>query len=559
MLLDDIEIERSKIQQQIDRQKTQEERNKLGQFATPTKLAMEMLEHAQLLLPFNPQIRFLDPAIGTGSFYSALLRTFPGSQISEATGYEIDPAYGMAGRDVWKEHPLKLHIHDFTQIPSPNKDDQKFNLLLCNPPYVRHHHIQKLEKRRLQQRGEQETGIKLSEQAGLYGHFLLCCHNWMVDSGLAGWLIPGEFMSVNYGKQIREYLLTRVTLLHIHSFNANDVQFDDALVSSTIVWFKKVCPSDDATVKLTYGGTLLKPEIAKNISHHYLHNKTKWNGIFFEEDTGKCQTQVNIKTPKANILLTSGEEQLRIADFFDVKRGIATGGNKYFILNEEQIREYSISKEFLTPVLPNPRYLKINLIETDDCGDPVLDQKLYLLTCDLAEKEVESLYPTLWQYLQKGVAEEINKRYLCRSRRFWYIQEKRSDCTFLCAYMGRYSSTKDNPFRFILNLSRATATNAYHILYPKAVLKRILDDNPEMIKLVWQGLEALSVNFLIQEGRVYGGGMHKMEPNELANVPAESVFHLIERYLTDEQIIHIRKNKSRESKECYIQTLWETA
>jgi predicted RNA methylase len=71
--------------------KTQTERNKLGQFATPNVLATDILEYAKTLLPTSQQIRFLDPAFGTGAFYSALLRVFPSLRITKAWGYEIDP------------------------------------------------------------------------------------------------------------------------------------------------------------------------------------------------------------------------------------------------------------------------------------------------------------------------------------------------------------------------------------------------------------------------------------------------------------------------------------
>ena len=53
----------------------------------------------------------------------------------------------------------------------------------------------------------------------------------MSPDGLACWVIPAEFMDVNYGREIKEYLLDRVTLIRVHRFDANDLQFDNALVS----------------------------------------------------------------------------------------------------------------------------------------------------------------------------------------------------------------------------------------------------------------------------------------------------------------------------------------
>jgi adenine-specific DNA-methyltransferase len=86
-----IEQHRLDLQCELDAAKAQSVRNRLGQFATPTRLAHDVLRFAYSLLQQDAQVRFLDPAVGTGSFYSALLRVFPSERIAAAAGIEIDP------------------------------------------------------------------------------------------------------------------------------------------------------------------------------------------------------------------------------------------------------------------------------------------------------------------------------------------------------------------------------------------------------------------------------------------------------------------------------------
>jgi type I restriction-modification system DNA methylase subunit len=84
------EAQRIIEQTQLDAAKNSTERNRLGQFATPNTLAIEIINYSKTLLPPDRKIRFLDPAIGTGSFYSALLQSFSIDRIESAVGYEID-------------------------------------------------------------------------------------------------------------------------------------------------------------------------------------------------------------------------------------------------------------------------------------------------------------------------------------------------------------------------------------------------------------------------------------------------------------------------------------
>ena len=142
------EDRRLAIQAELDAAKDQAERNRMGQFATPTALAMQILEYASGRLNENESVRFIDPAIGTGSFYSALLRVFPADRLTCGVGYEVDPHYGEPAAKLWMDTMLDVRLEDFT-LAAPPSEIGKFNLLICNPPYVRHHHIASKEKQRL--------------------------------------------------------------------------------------------------------------------------------------------------------------------------------------------------------------------------------------------------------------------------------------------------------------------------------------------------------------------------------------------------------------------------
>ena len=93
----------------------------------------------------------------------------------------------------------------------PEFDEEKFNLIIRNPPYVRHHNIMSSEKQQLIEIITQAIVIRPSGYSGLYCYFLMLSHCWMMTNGTAGWLIPNEFRAVNYGRQVKEYLLNHVT------------------------------------------------------------------------------------------------------------------------------------------------------------------------------------------------------------------------------------------------------------------------------------------------------------------------------------------------------------
>lgn len=494
------EQRRQREQTRLDLTLEAAERNRTGQFATPSLLAEEILRLCRHHWhPASKPIRFLEPCVGTGSFYSALLRVLPNEIIERAVGYELDPHFANAARSLWRESGLEVTQGDFLQQALPR---QKFNLLITNPPYVRHHHVGKAQKERLQNLVSERLGLRISGLAGLYCYFLLLADGWLEQGGLAAWLIPSEFMDVNYGSTVKEYLTTRVRLLHLHRFSPLDVQFDNALVSSALVVYKKEKPNDQEVV-FSFGGRLNIPSQSVSIAHKLLCPTNKW-------------TQYGNEMGRDSI---SNTDELLFGDLFQVRRGLATGNNGFFILRRAEAARIELPKQFLIPILPPPRQLSDCVIESNPDGFPQLDPQFALLDCSLAEEEVEQRYAGLWRYLQAGKLKGVHAGYLT-SRRFpWYSQENRPPPPFLCTYMGRKQNGR-KPFRFLWNKSQATAPNVYLLLYPRGILQEALTRDPSLYAVVFAALQSLDTETITGNGRVYGGGLYKLEPKELANIPA---------------------------------------
>ena len=367
-----VEARRQALQVEIDAKRSGQERNRLGQFATPNPLAVEIARYVATLLGRQGEgIRFADPSIGSGSFFSAALTVFGRDRIASAIGIELDPSFCDAARDLWADAGLEVVGGDFTSIVTnlvagPSRPPAP-NLILANPPYVRHHHLEREDKERLQALTRQLAGVEVNGLAGLYVYFLLLATAWMEEGGLAAWLIPSEFMDVNYGAALKRFLTDRVELVRVHRFDAEDVQFGDALVSSVVLVFRKVPPPSEHAVEFTFGGTMAHPHVREAVPLRRLRDSRKWTAY---PQHARNDRRALPKLPKG----ANGPdgEGPTLGDLFRIQRGIATGCNKFFVLERADAARRGLPKRFLRPILPSPRHLKATIIDADEDGYPLV-------------------------------------------------------------------------------------------------------------------------------------------------------------------------------------------
>ncbi len=475
--MSDKEDLRREAQRQYDLEHDQAERNEKGQFATPATLAYQIASDA--IGRFDSPRSFLEPSCGTGAFISAVRELCPSITID---AIEKDPNVFEIAESIWTDGCTKIINGDFFELFN---SDKKYDLLITNPPYTRHHHLSAQDKVLFGSVVEENTGMKLSQLAGLHAYFILAATSLLNENGIASWLIPSELFSVNYGKVVRNYITSNVSIERIHFFEERDLQFDDALVSSCVLVLRKKKANDDDLVLIS-NGNFESPDKTMQCTIQELSNIKKWQHIFEKEavDCDSC-----------------------IGDYFNIKRGLSTGAESFYARHREEWHRMGVDDTWLLPVLPAPRYMKDKMIESDESGWPI-DHDRALLSIPATTEEAELPSPIML-YLET-CPDKVRNSYTSRHRKKWYSIERRDPAPIVCTYMSRSES---QPFRFIRNKSSAVVTTAYLCLYPKNHM------TDEQLDTFCEKLNAISPSTLIKSGREYGGGLRKLEPKELLAVP----------------------------------------
>ncbi len=451
-------------------------RKDMGQFFTPNLVADWM---AKWVVEKNPKT-ILEPSIGFGSLAISVLAN---SSEVEILGIEKDKIlFEKISPELTSV--IKLENIDYFELNT----DLKFDAVIANPPYVRHHSLDISETKYKDL--ELIAGRKLSRLTNLYVLFCIDIINRLNEGGRAAIIIPTEWMNANFGTSFKEYLSEKNVLDTVVYVTHDALVFDDALTTASILLLEKNVERKDVAFIFVKD----KSFFDKRLNNSFSLFKYKWKELLTVKKWDSLFNRHN--------LVGNQENLIKLSDVCSSKRGIATGANNFFHINKNKIEFYNISEKSVKKCVGSAANVKGLVFNEKDLNNLIAENEKIFLFDASENPSIGDL-----EYIKKGEEDKVNKGYLTSSRKCWYIQEKRKPSPI---WVGVFNRAK---IKFIYNECGAFNLTTFHCLYPKV----------EFTELQIRALVAIlnhqdMAAYVMEQRRVYGGGLVKFEPKDLNDI-----------------------------------------
>ena len=521
----------------------QDARRPLGQFWTPLPMAELITQWAIR----SSSDRVLDPALGSGVFLLTAIQRLgqlgvaSGTSFRQIAGVELSPLAMLMGlTNVLLHYPTarpRLRCGDFLvpereplavleeptapyrvggqQLTLPGMEvriplafPDRFDAILCNPPYTRHHHLPESYKSTWTALMKQEYGLRLSRFSSLFAYFLVQATRMLAPTGRMAFITPAVVFEASYSQQVKAFIRQQLRLRAI-------ITFDESL---------SIFEGVDTAVCITLmEGSHAERPAADLVTHVQI---LKWPGVetilrAIEQDdvvsdewgTSQKATLTDLDPRKKWTVM--GRKNRRfgndafvpLSDVARIMRGIATGANKFFVLSDDEVQKWDLNRAHLRPVLTKTREAPgyaFGRADFDRLGKEGKKRWLLYLTGPVTPGTSEA------RYVQHGEMLSLHQRSLVKTRSLWYTMEQRDPAPIYFTYLSRKKS------RFIYNQADVLALNVFLCIYPNASIAQ----DETMLKALLAVLNSLvTKDSLRYVGRTYGGDTIKIEPREMDRLP----------------------------------------
>lgn len=478
------------------------EQKTLGAFYTDASVADFLVNWA--IRSGNDTV--LDPAFGGGVFLRSAARrisSLGGNSSSQVFGVEIDKEVHTRTRreleQAFRINASNLVQSDFFDL-SPD-GSEGVTAIVGNPPFIRYQRFSSIGGQKALAVARAH-GASLSALSSSWAPFLIHATAFVKSGGRLAMVVPAEIGHAAYARPIVSHLAEHFASVTLITFNTRlfpHLNEDTHLLladekgfgpSTGLKWAHLEGPEDLA--RLTASGLSTPME-------------TRLLGLDPKSTRAFSLAEASLPGSVRDLFqeLRSSGALVRLGQLADVGIGYVTGGNEYFHLNLDELKEYQVPDSLIRRAVRRGRDLRgVRYTEADWLESALRGEKVHLL---LIPPNV-ILGGGVSQYLQKGIIDGVSQAYKCRTRTPWYSIPYVHCADALLTYMsGAYP-------KLVCNEARVVAPNTLHVI-------RLLpgfDVSARALAVLWQSsLTRLSAEL---EGHSLGGGLLKLEPTEAERV-----------------------------------------
>lgn len=441
-------------------------RRDLGQFYTPPHIVTAMVRWTLARQP----AAVVDAGAGSGRYTLEVRRQgFAG----ELVAVDLDPLATLMTRATLAAagHTATVVCGSFLDTVRPDVDGTVG--WVGNPPYLRHHNLPASAKRWAKTTAA-ALGLEVSGLAGLHVLFFLAVAAQARPGDSCSFITSSEWTDARTAG-IARTMLSRAELLPLERIDAVDptaTTFDDALTTAIVTC--SVAGTTGPALVRTVGDPGALAELAGGtpLDLATLESANRWEPLL-----GGRAAQVESGT-------------VPLAQYVSVRRGLATGANRFFVLTTADADAHGLSS-YARPCVSRAAEL-LSVTGHIEAADT---RKVMLVLPDHLED------PAVAAYVAAGEAQKLHTGHICSHRKPWWKVPPVPQPAAFVTVMAR------RPPAFVRNSDGVTHTNTVHGIYPREGVS----DADVTLLLDWLNANGAKLS----GGRTFHGGLQKWEPKDV--------------------------------------------